>query len=45
LTSTICCQVLAINGLHSLDLLSALSYHMLRCGDLDLLLWISSFSS
>lgn len=47
LTSTICCQVLAINGLHyhPLDLLSASSYHMLGCGDLDLLLWISSFSS
>ena len=42
-----CCQVLTINGslCRSLDHLSAPPHYMLGYGDLDLLLWIFSFSS
>ena len=42
-----CCQVLTINGslCRSLDHLSAPPHYMLGYGDLDLLLWISLFSS
>jgi hypothetical protein len=45
--NTTCCQMLAINGFlcRPLNHLSAPSHHMLGYGDLDLLLWISSFFS
>ena len=45
--NTTCCQVLAINDLfrRPLDHLSAPPHYMLGYGDLDLLLWIFSFSS